>query len=149
MRNANLPSLVRPHLFALFFPNAHRAVIFSYSLLFQSGSFSDLPMSIRCKTWPKVHHIVRTPLSSPEISGLLHHQSNIRDLLEAKLICFFFYAITSLLSSHIPRFHLQSITASLSYTHTLLPVATLTPFPQFVKTNRLPQCRLLTPTPRA
>jgi hypothetical protein len=105
-------------------------------------------MSIRCKAWSKVHHIVGTPLSSPEISGLLHHQSNIRDLLEAKLICFF-YAITSLLSSHIPRFHLRSITASLSYTHTFLPVAPLTPFPQFVKTNRLPQCRLLTPTPRA
>jgi hypothetical protein len=48
-------------------------------------------MSIRCRTWPKVHHIVRTPLlpfRPPIFRVSFIIKSNIRDVLEARLICF-------------------------------------------------------------
>jgi len=80
-------------------------------------------MSIRCRTWPKVHHTVRTslhPSDLPKSRGFSFiHSFDIRDLLEATLICFF-YDITSLFSTctsppSIPRFCLRSITAHLTF----------------------------------
>ena len=131
MRNTKWPSLARAtsSLFSSKRPQGRNLLLFV--LLFQSGSFSDLPMSIRCRTWPKVHHIVRTPLAFvPRNFGCVasSNQTNIRDLLEANLS--FFYAITSLFSSRTPRFYLQSITARLallrSYSSSLC--TSLTPF---------------------
>ena len=63
-------------------------------------------MSIRCRTWPKVHHIVRIPrFRPPKFRVCCLIKQNIRDLLEAKLICFFISLPHPL--PLIPRFHLD------------------------------------------